>query len=357
MANIEKRSNNTYKITVCTGYDTKGKKLRKSKTVKISEKLTEKQLEKELNRQAVLFEQEVQSGSYLDGEKITFAQFTQKWLDEYAEKNLAPGTLNPYKMKLQKRILPALGHIKLSKLQPHHLMEFYNNLNEDNVRLDGRCTPTERLKKHLAPLGISDIEKATGITFKTCQRLKSGKDTTHAIAQKLCTAYDLDIEKMFALKSGKKLAAVTVRNHHCVICSILSTAVRWNIIIHNPAMRVDLKKAPKSKAGYYDNEKITLMLDALENEPLRYKAMVYLAVDTGMRKGELTGLTWDDVDFEKSEVNINKQRHYVNGYGIIETSPKTENGTRVVTISKTAAAILKEYKKQQNKDRLRLGTA
>ena len=104
------------------GYDSKGKKLRKSKTIKLNENLTQKQIDSELNRQLVLFENEVLCGNYLDGENITFEQFTQKWLKDYAEINLSPATLVSYRKKLQSRILPAIGHIKLAKLQPPHLI-------------------------------------------------------------------------------------------------------------------------------------------------------------------------------------------------------------------------------------------
>lgn len=88
MAFYEKTSEYTYRLTVCQGYDSKGKKLRKRKTIKLDETLTPKQAEKELNRQMVMFENEVLNGVYLDGEKITFAEFTQKWFEDYAEKIL-----------------------------------------------------------------------------------------------------------------------------------------------------------------------------------------------------------------------------------------------------------------------------
>lgn len=126
MAFYEQVSKYTYRLTVCQGYNSEGKKLRKRKTIKLDETLTQKQAEKELNRQIVLFEQEVQNGVYLDGEKITFEEFTQRWFKDYAELNLTPTTLVAYKQKLNDRILPAIGHIKISKLQPTHLLSNYS---------------------------------------------------------------------------------------------------------------------------------------------------------------------------------------------------------------------------------------
>ena len=206
MAYYEQRSKNTYKLIVTMGYDSKGKKLRKSKTIKLNENLTQKQIDSELNRQLVLFENEVLCGNYLDGENITFEQFTQKWLKDYAEINLSPATLVSYRKKLQSRILSAIGHIKLAKLQPPHLLRFYQNLKEDNIRLDGRYTPTQKLCEFLKPYSNPTIEKATGITFKTCKRIKEGKDTDYRTAKKMCEYYGFDINKMFKYSNKKQLS-------------------------------------------------------------------------------------------------------------------------------------------------------
>ena len=216
MAYYEQKSKNSYKIVVSMGYDSNGKHRRVSKTVKLPENMSESKRQKELNTLCVLFQQEVENGLYLDGGKITFGEFAAKWLTDYAEKNLAPTTLVSYKIILN-RILPALGHITLSKLQPHHLIQFYNNLDEEGARLDGRFTPTKALTKYLEPLTISHIIKTTGISSKTCRRLKTGMATNYSTAQKLCNYYKLDFNRMFNGNSEKKLTRKTIKNHHIVI--------------------------------------------------------------------------------------------------------------------------------------------
>lgn len=356
MAYYEQKSKNSYKIVVSMGYDSNGKHRRVSKTVKLPENMSESKRQKELNTLCVLFQQEVENGLYLDGGKITFGEFAAKWLTDYAEKNLAPTTLVSYKIILN-RILPALGHITLSKLQPHHLIQFYNNLDEEGARLDGRFTPTKALTKYLEPLTISHIIKTTGISSKTCRRLKTGMATNYSTAQKLCNYYKLDFNRMFKGNSEKKLTRKTIKNHHIVIHSILSTAVDWNIIVNNPAERAKPQKVTKSQAKYYNDEQVANMLNCLKSEPLMYITIIYLAIDIGLREGELTGLKWEDINFDTCEVNINKQRHYITGYGNIEGKPKTDAGVRTVTASKTVISLLKEYKKQQNENRLKFGTA
>lgn len=356
MAYFEKRSANTYKIVVSMGYDSNGKHRRVSKTVKLPENMSESKRQKELNTLCVLFQQEVENGLYLDGGKITFAEFTNKWLTDYAEKNLAPTTLVSYKIILN-RILPAIGHITLNKLQPHHLIQFYNSLDEEGTRRDGRFTPTKALIKYLEPLTLSHIIKTTGISSKTCRRLKTGMATNYNTAQKLCNTYKLDFSRMFKGNSEKKLTRKTIRNHHIVIHSILSTAVDCNILTNNPAERAKPQKVTKTQAKYYNDEQVADMLNALRSEPLMYMTMIYLAIDTGLREGELTGLKWEDINFNTCEININKQRHYITGIGNIEGKPKTDAGVRTVTASKTVIAFLKEYKKQQNENQLKFGTA
>lgn len=356
MAYYEQKSKNSYKIVVSMGYDSSGKRRRVSKTVKLPENMSESKRQKELNALCVLFQKEVENGIYLDGGKITFAEFTEKWLADYGEKNLAPTTLVSYKIILN-RILPVIGHITLNKLQPHHLIQFYNSLDEEGARLDGRFTPTKYLIKYLEPLTIAHIIKTTSISSKTCRRLKTGMATNYATAQKLCRIYKLDFHRMFKGDTEKKLTRKTVRNHHIVIHSILSTAVDWNILMNNPAECAKPQKVTKPKAKYYNDEQVAEMLNALSSEPLMYMTMIYLAIDIGLREGELTGLKWEDINFNTCEININKQRHYIAGIGDVEGKPKTDAGMRIVTASKTVISLLKEYKKQQTENRLKFGTA
>lgn len=357
MAFYEKISDYTYRLTVCQGYDSKGKKLRKRKTIKLDETLTAKQAEKELNRQMVMFENEVLNGVYLDGEKITFEAFTQRWLKDYAEVNLSPTTLVAYNQKLNDRILPALGHIKIGKLQPTHLLEFYQNLHEIDVRLDNKYIPTAKLVETLKAFTRKQISEATGISLKSCQRLKKGLITDYKIAKQVCDTYKLNMKKMFTPSKGKPLSERTIQNHMGIICSILTTAVKWNVIKDNPIKRIDMKKAKRAEAKFYDDKQVAEMLQALANEPLILITMVYLSIDIGLRRGELTGLTWDDVNFETSQISINKQRHYVVGYGTIKDKPKTNAGVRAVTASKMVINLLKQYRNQQLEQRLKLGTA
>ncbi|BAH07659.1 site-specific integrase [Clostridium kluyveri] len=290
MASIEKRGDNSYRLTVSCGYDKKGKKIIKRKTINLSHIRPGKQLE-EANKQWVLFKDEIEKGIYLDSGKITFEEFIKKWLKDYAEAELAPKTLYRYKELLYTRIIPALGHIKLNKLQPTHITEFYSNLREDGIRNDGK------------PGGLSER---------------------------------------------------TILHHHRLISSILATAIQWGFILNNPALRLKAPKVEKKEARHFNIEETAYVLQLIENEPIKYKTMITLAIYGGMREGELTALTWSDINFDDCTIKINKSLQHLPGRDTFIKSTKTET-TRLISIPISVMTLLKEYKRWQNTEKLKLG--
>ncbi|WP_026883471.1 site-specific integrase [Clostridium akagii] len=289
MASIEKRGENSYRLTVSCGYDNNAKQILKRRTINLSNIKPIKQLE-EAQKQFVLFENEIKKGMYVDNEKITFEGFVEKWLSDYANVNLQPKTLFEYK-KLLTRINAALGHIKLIHLQPTHLTEFYNNLREDGIRKDGK------------PGGLSEK---------------------------------------------------TILHHHRLISTILNTALQWGFILTNPALRVTAPKVKKQEARHYNVEETAYILELLDNEALKYKTMITLAIYGGMREGELTALTWNDIDFNNCVINIDKSLQHLPDKGTFIKSTKTEN-SRKISITKSVISLLREYKLWQNGVKTDLG--
>lgn len=357
MASIEKRKDGSYRIVVSCGYDVGGKKIRKYKTIKLPPNLTERQKQNELLRQKILFENEVLNKNYLDGEKITFAEFTEIWIEKHAKIKYAPASLKPCLARLKDRIIPELGHHKLSKIQTYHLEEFYNKLRNNGSRLEDFYTPTKNMSEFLSKYKTGELVQITGITNKTCLRLKNGKKTNLKTAQKICGAFDLNFKKMFKRTNDNPLSDKTIKHHHTDISSIFTLAERWNLINHNPAKKVDFGKISKKQVKYYDDEQTAKLFKELDNEPLTYKTIICLAIDVGLRSGELCGLKWGDVNFETGVLTINKQRQYVSTFGVMEKQPKTENGIRTVTLSSQMVTILKQYKQKQAEDKLKLGSA
>lgn len=324
MASIEKRGENTWRITVSTGYDITGKKLRKHKSIELDPKLTDKQREKKLQELAVEFEKQVQKGQVLD-ENMTFAEFTEIWLEQHAEKNLEPKTLYEYQLLLSERILPSLGHIKIGKLQPIHLLDFYDNLGEPGLRMDTKYT----LKAECRDL-LKDIKSAHK---RTIQNIKAGGRTNRKTVTAICKELDISKDVLFTPVDDKKcLSSNTINHYHRCISSILQQAVYWQVIPYNPCERVKPPKVDKKEASYFDEDYVEKILELLENEPLKYKVMIHIAIFSGCRLGELSGLTWDSINLDESTITIKKAAQYVPDKGTYDKNPKSESGNRVVTL-------------------------
>ena len=111
----------------------------------------------------------------------------------------------------------------------------------------------------------------------------------------------------------------------------------------------------KTDIPYYTPEEVEKLISVLQLEPIKYQAIILLALDLGCRRGELTGLTWEDIDFETGRVQINKTTQYAYGE-IFEKGTKTANSERVNYISQTTIEILKKWQKEQLKQKLLLGS-
>lgn len=126
MASIRKRGS-SYLIVVSMGYDYNGKRIKpQQKTVHPPEELTPKQVEKWLNEQAVLFERDCRHTPQ-PVQQLTLAKYIDLWLADIAPGKLAKSTIRRDRQDIE-RILPALGHYKLTELRPEHFRNFYAEL-------------------------------------------------------------------------------------------------------------------------------------------------------------------------------------------------------------------------------------
>lgn len=355
MATIKQRGD-SYKITVSCGYDLNGKQIRRHLTWTPEPGMTKRQLQKELDRQAVLFEEKCRNGQVLDG-NMKFAEFAEKWFAEYAEKQLRPTTIAGYRWAL-KRTLPAIGHIRLDKLRPHHLMEFYNNLSESGVREDTRYCSAVDFKALLKKRGMTKraLAEQAGVSVYVLDSVTRGANISAASAHKVVSALQLPLDKVF-LPAGEKdtLAVSTVLHHHRLISSMLSTAVKWQLIFSNPCSRVVLPKNKHKEAVYLDEEQAADLLAALDKESMQHQVIVKLLLFTGMRRGELCGLEWKDVDFERAVVFVRRSSLYLPGKGVFEDETKNATSERCMKVSADVVTMLKAWRAEQSKQRLRMG--
>lgn len=357
MAAIEKRGDNSYRLTVSCGYDKSGKKIMKRKTIDLSHIKSNKQLE-EANKQWILFKNEVEKGIFLDAGKITFEEFIEKWLRDYAEPELAPKTLFSYNDLLRKRIIPALGHIRLNKLQPTHLTEFYNNLREIGIREDKKYIPKRNFFDiiSISSLTLHKILEKANVAKGTFSKLKKRKNVSVSVATRISEAAKMNITTLFdPVEKASPLSEKTILYHHRIISSILTTAVQWQFILTNPASRVKPPKVERKEARHFDVEQVDYIFKLIETEHIKYKTMVYLCIFGGMRAGELNGLEWSDVDWDNNTLRISRASQYLPGIGTFTKTTKNESSERLIALPDMAMAVLRQHKLWQNSERKTLG--
>lgn len=157
------------------------------------------------------------------------------------------------------------------------------------------------------------------------------------------------------LKSNTSLSSKSVQEIYTTISMALNKAIKWGYIVNNPNLLIEKPKVKQKEIQYYSPEEVELLINVLKNEPIKYQALIMLALDTGARRGELTGLTWDDINFEKGYININKATQYLPNYGIFEKSTKSETSNRIIYITSSTKQILKKYQIEQCKKKILLG--
>jgi integrase len=153
-------------------------------------------------------------------------------------------------------------------------------------------------------------------------------------------------------RAGKRRSTRTVALTHRVLSMALSHAVRTGVIARNPAegARDDLPRAePPSKPEMWSPQQLARFLEATSGD--RLYPMWVLAVTTGMRRGEMCGLRWEDVDFEEGSLTVKGARVMVRGVPT-DTTPKTSAGHRRVGLDEATVAILREHQRRQHSDQL-----
>ena len=317
MASIRKRGK-SYQVTVSNGRDIHDRQILETATWTPDPDKTEKQNQKALERFAMDFEDRVKSGKYLKGEKMTYQEYSALWLSEYAEKQMERTSIERCESSLDNIILPAIGHLKLTEIQPLYLTRLYGELSEKGYIQNGKQKP---------------------------------------------------------------YSARTIKRIHQIISSSLNTAVYWQLIENNPCQRVKPPKVEKqADVKHFTLEQTQSFLEQLDTPytvahwgrtkkdgsesrkhyeekeiPLQFKVLFHLAIFGGFRRGELIALTWDDVGFQDHTVTINKASARTKD-GIITKVPKTFSSNRTVTLPAKTINLMRKYRAEQQRYRLSLGT-
>jgi integrase len=149
-------------------------------------------------------------------------------------------------------------------------------------------------------------------------------------------------------RDGKGLAPKTVRNIHALLHRALKDATRWGYVPHNRADDVDVPHGTSPEQQVWTPEQLRAFLDHVRDD--RLYALWLLVATTSMRRAELAGLRWSDIDFARSRLTPRAPRVVVN-YRVHESDTKTASGRRSIALDPATLAALGMHRRRQAGER------
>jgi integrase len=242
-------------------------------------------------------------GTYVEPTKMTVAQYLRHWLEADIDRRVAARTAARHREIVEKNILPRLGHVPLRKLTAVHIEAFEAELQREGW-VKARAKPNI-------------------------------KDSASSPSQE---------------KRG--LSAQTVLHIHRTLSQALSHAVRVGVLFKNPAQQVRPPRPPNREIRILGKGEIGTVLEAARDTVLY--APILVAVTTGVRRGELLGLRWSDIDFSSGTLTVNQSLERIRGK-LAFKPPKTKTSRRTITLPATTIESLRQHYKSQLEQRLKLG--
>lgn len=234
------------------------------------------------------------AGSHMPkGKDQTLADFLDEWLETYIKPHREPKTFTYYKGMIETHIKPTLGRTPIRKLTAPMVQKLLN----------------EKARPFTAEVKGEPVEK--------------------------------------------RLSGDTLRGIRSTLRSALTRAFKNGLVAENVARRVDSPQVKRKEPEYISAEDAYKLVESTEDHPI--DRLIIVALHTGMRIGEVTGLTWQDIDFENETVRVRGQLQRIDGKLALK-SLKSQRSSRTLCLTRSALTALRDQKAfqlMQSSDRLR----
>jgi integrase len=263
--------------------------------------------------------------------KMTLAAWLPKWLDARIERGeLREDTADDYRDSIDRYLVPRLGQRKLCDLRAAHITAAYDAM---------------RRERAVAIKEAEEINRLRRVEAKAKNKVKhSGRPRVPHLVQ-----------------VPRPLGPATMKRINNTLSAALKSAVKAGLISKNPAPDAELAKVVAPKIKVWNAEQLGAFLDAIEGQ--RLYPLYHLGAFAGMRRGELCGISWDDVDLDQGRIvvrwQITDKRYRAaraaearGEHGNYRTKPKTRAGEdRVVDLDAISVEVLRTWRTVQDSER------
>lgn len=177
-----------------------------------------------------------------------------------------------------------------------------------------------------------------------------GNKQIKKITEKHISDYLSYLRNIYKTSRGRALSPRTIRHHYRVLKLIFGYACKYEYLYKNPMEKIEPPKFKTHKVDALSVGEVHRYIEAVETLPLTNRLMYMFILTTGMRRGELFGMQWQDIDLENKVVHIRRNVTYTAIAGITVGAPKTDTGIRDIPITDKLYNLIIEYKSEESKN-------